>query len=85
MSIKEDIEMLNEIEIEILNTVTKLMTNAKYTPEAVAAVLAKTTYATYKSILSPSDYQQMAECLYDYRMDVRSYREVKKIMDHQIN
>jgi hypothetical protein len=84
MSIKQDIEMLSEIEVEVLNTVTKLI-NSKYSPEAVAAVLAKTTYAVYKSILSPSDYQQMAQCLYDYRLDVRSFREFKTELDRQIN
>lgn len=85
MNINQDVELLVEAETAILKCVTELLVNKGLPAEAVAAVMAKTTYSIYKSILSPTDYQQMTRFLYDYRMDVRSFGQTKDIMDRQLN
>lgn len=85
MSNEKDVEMLGNIEGTILKCVTDLLIKQGLPAEAVAAVMAKTTYSIYKSILSPADYQQMAEALYDFRSDIRTFSEYGKAMSRSLN
>ena len=85
MSVQEDIDMLANIETQILNQLKDMLLIKGYPPEAVAAVLAKTAYSLYKSILPPTDYQQMAEALYDFRSDIRTFSEYGKAMSRSLN
>jgi hypothetical protein len=82
--LEQDLRDLGEIETEILETVTRMIDKG-HRPEAVGAVLAKTTYAIYKTVLPAGDYEQMALYLYEASSSVKSFNELAVSHSRHLN
>lgn len=82
--IERDINELVTIESEVLELIAKLISKG-HRPEGIAAVLAKTTYSLYKTLLPASDYEQMAAYLYDASPSVVSFTEIVSAHTRQLN
>lgn len=82
--LEQDLRDLGEIENEILEIVTRMIDKG-HRPEAVGAVLAKTTYAIYKTVLPADDYKQMALYLYEASPSVKSFNELAVAHSRHLN
>lgn len=82
--IERDINELVAAEEAVLELIAKLVGKG-HRPEGVAAVLAKTTYAMYKTLLPASDYEQMSAYLYEASPSVSSFTEIVSAHTRQLN
>jgi hypothetical protein len=82
--LEQDLRDLGEIETALLEIVTRMIDKG-HRPEAVGAVLAKTTYAIYKTVLPANDYEQMAAYLYEASPSVKSFHELAVSHNRHLN